>query len=82
MMLLHQQDHQDNEHKDDANVLINNDKEEVESSSTGNEDTPDNNVYDSSITTLYKMVGYNVPTEEVSRFVTRISEDKGRFATE
>ena len=30
----------------------------------------------------YEMVGYNVPAEEVSRFATRISEEKGWFATE
>ena len=31
---------------------------------------------------MYKMVGYNVPVEEVSRLATQISEDKGWFAME
>ena len=82
MLLLYQQDQQNNEHKDDANVLINNDEEEEEeSTSTKNEDTSDNDAYNSSATTLYKMVGYNVPAEEVSRFATQTRNDKGWFAT-
>ena len=42
----------------------------------------DTDAYDSVVTTLYEMVGYNVPAEEVSRFATRISEEKGWFASE
>ena len=82
MLLLHQHDQQNNERKDDTNVLINNDKEEEELTSTVNEDTSDNDDYDSSATMLYEMVGNNVTAEDVSRFTTRISEDKGWFATE
>ncbi len=46
------------------------------------EDIADNDAYDNVVTTLYKMVGYNVPAEEVSQFATQISEEKGWFATE
>ena len=78
VLLLHQQDQQNNERKDDANVTINKDKEEKEeSTSTKNEDTSDNDAYNSSVTTLYDMVGYNVSAEEVPIFATWISEDKG-----
>jgi len=85
VLLLHQQDQQNNERKDDANSSDNNedvDEDEEKSTSSQDEDTTDNDAYDSSVTTLYEMVGYNVPAEEVSRFATRISEEKGWFATE
>lgn len=85
VLLLHQEDQQNNERKDDANNAEPNEEEETErdaSSEAENEDNADNDAYDSSVTTIYEMVGYNVPAEEVSRFASRISEEKGWFATE
>mmetsp|Transcript_22117 Transcript_22117/g.39448 ORF Transcript_22117/g.39448 Transcript_22117/m.39448 type:complete len:798 (+) Transcript_22117:530-2923(+) len=87
VLLLHQQDQQNNERKDEANNAAHHEGEEEEagdesSSDAENEDTTDTDAYDSSVTTLYEMVGYNVPAEEVSRFASRISEEKGWFATE
>ena len=76
VVLLHQQgQHANDSEEGDLEV------KECESSSDeeGNED---NDAYDSVVTTLFEMVGYNVPSEEVSRFATRISEEKGWFASE
>lgn len=94
VLLLHQQDQQNNDRKEEEanNALAAEDDEDAkdgdESSSQKEDDEndsaadEDSEVYDSVVTTLYEMVGYNVPAEEVSRFATRISEEKGWFATE
>ena len=89
VLLLHQQDQQNNDRKDiaeedNANAEGNENGEGSVSEhvNTDNEDTTENDAYDSVVTTLYEMVGYNVPAEEVSRFATRVSDEKGWFATE
>lgn len=87
VLLLHQQDQQNNDRKEEASTEENEQGDEGEGPTSDdanaeNEDTSDNDAYDNVVTTLYEMVGYNVPAEEVSRFSTRISEEKGWFATE
>jgi len=87
VLLLHQQDQQNSKEeeeaaKEEANDEENKDDEGSEDVNTDNEDTTDSDAYDAVVTTLYEMVGYNVPAEEVSRFATRISDEKGWFATE
>jgi WD40 repeat protein len=72
VLLLHQQDQQ-NDRKD----------EDDESSHSGSaEDSPDAEAYEAAVSTLYEMLGYGVPAEELARFATRVSEEKGWFATE
>lgn len=79
VLLLHQQDQQ-NDRKEDAN---NTNLDDDESSHGGGlEDSPDADAYDAAVSTLYEMVGYGVPAEELARFATRVSEEKGWFATE
>ncbi|VEU38269.1 unnamed protein product [Pseudo-nitzschia multistriata] len=36
-------------------------------------------VYDSAVATLYEMVGYGIPGEELSRFAMRVSQEHGWF---
>jgi hypothetical protein len=81
VLLIHQQDQQNNDRKEDASENEEGEESTVDDVTT-DEDITDNDAYDSVVTTLYEMVGYNVPAEEVSRFATRISEEKGWFATE
>jgi len=38
--------------------------------------------YDATVTTIYEMIGYGVPTEELVRFVTRVSNARGFFSNE
>eukprot|EP00970_Alexandrium_tamarense_P006962 scaffold1218_cov175-Alexandrium_tamarense.AAC.7 len=80
VLLLHQQDQQ-NDKKDDTHAAVDS-EEQSRTDSTEGEDTGDNDAYDAAVSTLYEMVGYGVPAEELSRFATRISEEKGWFATE
>ena len=90
VLLLHQHDQQNNEQrKEEAKDTKDDDEEEkteeaaeAAASTEENEDITDSDAYNASVTTLYEMVGYNVPAEEVSRFATRISEEKGWFSTE
>lgn len=76
VVLLHQQGQHNNDSKED-DVEV----KECESSSD-DEGNDDSDAYDNVVTTLFEMVGYNVPAEEVSRFASRISEEKGWFASE
>ena len=78
VLLLHQQDQQ-NDRKDEAN---NANLDDDESSHGGGEDSLDADAYEAAVSTLYEMVGYGVPAEELARFATRVSEEKGWFATE
>ena len=78
VLLLHQQDQQ-NSRKEEADNANSDD----ESSHGGNvEDNPDSDAYEAAVSTLYEMVGYGVLAEELARFATRVSEEKGWFATE
>ena len=81
VLLLHQQDQQ-NDRKEDASSAEQNGEESSSSDAAETEDTSDNDAYDAAVSTLYEMVGYGVPAEELARFATRISEEKGWFATE
>jgi WD40 repeat protein len=38
--------------------------------------------YDTTVSTLYEMLGFGVPSEELARFATCVSEKKGWFATD
>jgi hypothetical protein len=38
--------------------------------------------YDTTVSTLYEMLAFGVPSEELARFATCVSEKKGWFATE
>jgi hypothetical protein len=42
-------------------------------------DDEDESEYEAAVATLFEMQGYNVPGEELSRFATRVSEEKGWF---
>ena len=81
VLLLHQQDQQ-NDRKEDANGSANESEEPSSTDTAENEDMVDNDAYDAAVSTLYEMVGYGVPAEELARFATRLSEEKGWFATE
>lgn len=82
VLLIHQQGQQISDRKDDVAETAESEFSLLDEVPTDNEDITDNDAYDSVKSTLYEMVGYNVPAEEVSRFATRISEEKGWFATE
>ena len=82
VLLIRQQDQQISDRKDDVAETAESEGSALDEVPTDNEDITDNDAYDSVKSTLYEMVGYNVPAEEVSRFATRISEEKGWFATE
>ena len=65
--LLHQQDQQNNDRKEDANDKENDGKEPAaDEATTENGETTDNDAYNNLVTMLYGMVGYNVPAEEES----------------
>jgi WD40 repeat protein len=38
--------------------------------------------YEAAVGTIYEMVGYGIPAEELARFATRVSEEYGWFANE
>ena len=40
------------------------------------------NEYEAAVSTLYEMLAFGVPAEELARFATRVSEARGWFATE
>jgi hypothetical protein len=92
VLLLHQkeqQNDQNNRKDDDAGEEKDSDSEDGEEKlhppgpdAADVEDTADSDSYDAAVSTLYEMVGYGVPAEELSRFATRISEEKGWFSTD
>jgi len=57
------------------------DNASVSSDDTINDDE-DEREYEAAVATLYEMQGYNVPGEELSRFATRVSEEKGWFSSD
>lgn len=51
--------------------------------STGEAKTKADSVeYEAAVGTIYEMVGYGIPAEELARFATRVSEEYGWFANE
>ena len=56
-------------------------KDEEMDSKDDNKDT-DQIDYDTTVSTLYEMLAFGVPSEELARFATCVSEKKGWFATE
>ena len=82
VLLIHQQEQQNSDRKDVASENVEGDELSLDDNPADIEDITDHDAYDSMKSTLYEMVGYNVPAEEVSRFATRISEEKGWFVTE
>ncbi|KAL7552165.1 hypothetical protein ACHAWF_015388 [Thalassiosira exigua] len=89
VLLLHQQGQQNNDRKDESNHASEKEEDDGEGAATPDdiisedeEVTADTYAHDSVVNTIYEMVGYNVAAEEVSRFASRISEEKGWFATE
>ncbi len=79
VLLLHQQDQQNDRKEDASNANLADD----DSSHGGTvEDNPDADAYEAAVSTLYEMVGYGVPAEELASFATRVSEEKGWFSTE
>jgi len=38
--------------------------------------------YEAAVATLYEMLGYGIPAEELARFATRVSEENGWFSSE
>lgn len=90
-MLLHQQDQQkarkemeeaEKEQSIEGEEGKDESKEDGQQPVQSSADAVDSDAYDAVVTTLYEMVGYNVPAEEVSRFATRVAEEKGWFANE
>jgi len=45
-------------------------------------DKSDVNEYEAAVSTLYEMVAFGVPAEELARFATRVSEARGWFSSE
>lgn len=80
VLLLHQKEQQ-NDRKDDASHSDGS-IEQLPTDAAETEDTADSDSYDAAVSTLYEMVGYGVPAEELARFATRISEEKGWFTTD
>ena len=83
VMLLHKEQQNDRK-EDEANT-----PEVVEEQITMNaaetedpSDTEDTAAYDAAVSTLYEMVGYGVLAEELARFATRISEERGWFTSD
>ena len=64
-----------NEKKADIRPM---DSASVSSQETAEEDE-DETEYEAAVATLFEMQGYNVPGEELSRFATLVSEEKGWF---
>lgn len=58
-----------------------NDKNENASEGKGQKDA-DLAAYETTVSTLYEMLGYGIPSEELARFATRVSEKRGWFSTE
>jgi len=50
--------------------------------SVGGKEGDENDEYEAVVSTLYEMIGYGVPAEELARFATRVSEDRGWFNSE
>ena len=49
----------------------------------GSDDEADeSDEYEAAVTTIYEMLGYGVPAEDLAKFATRVSEERGWFATE
>ena len=80
VLLLHQQDQQNDRKEEASNTNLDGDDES--SHGGGVEDSLDADAYEAAVSTLYEMVGYGVPAEELARFATRVSEEKGWFANE
>ena len=80
VLLLHQQDQQNDRKEEASNNNLDGDDES--SHGGGVEDSLDADAYEAAVSTLYEMVGYGVPAEELARFATRVSEEKGWFANE
>jgi WD40 repeat protein len=80
VLLLHKE--QQNDRKEDEATDSEGEEKQAPADETEAENTADNESYDAAVTTLYEMVGYGVPAEELARFATRISEERGWFATD
>eukprot|EP00804_Cyclotella_cryptica_P013031 CCRYP_002346-RC/>CCRYP_002346-RC protein AED:0.04 eAED:0.04 QI:400/1/1/1/1/0.85/7/1256/1761 len=80
VLLLHQKEQQ-NDRKDDVSESAG-DIEQLPTDAADADETADSDSYDAAVSTLYEMVGYGVPAEELARFATRISEEKGWFTTD
>ena len=59
-------------------------RERKEEDSESKDDVKDDDQidYDTTVSTLYEMLAFGVPSEELARFATCVSEKKGWFATE
>jgi WD40 repeat protein len=53
-----------------------------QSSDDENEGDDDNDEYEAAVATLYEMLGYGIPAEELARFASRVSENSGWFRSE
>ena len=83
VLLLHKE--QQNDRKEDEVNASDDEEEQLPTDATGNEDPAEAEntaAYDAAVSTLYEMVGYGVLAEELSRFATRISEERGWFASD
>jgi len=55
------------------------DDRDVDKSGKANSDIA---AYETTVSTLYEMLGYGIPAEELSRFATQVSDKRGWFSTE
>lgn len=83
VMLLHKE--QQNDRKEDESNTLDGVEEQITMNAVETEDpseTENTAAYDAAVSTLYEMVGYGVLAEELARFATRISEERGWFTSD
>jgi len=76
VLALHLQDRQNDRQISGGSIGSGSDR------SQGKEGSTDTAEYDAAVATLYEMLGYGIPAEELARFATRVSEDRGWFTNE
>jgi WD40 repeat protein len=76
VLLLHKEQQNDRKEDEPSNAASDG-EEERHTDAAEAENTA---AYDAAVSTLYEMVGYGVAAEELARFSTRISEERGWFA--
>ena len=55
---------------------------ESEGNDDGTVDDSESDEYEAAVATLYEMLGYGIPAEELARFASRVSEENGWFRSE
>jgi len=85
VMKLHlkdQQQEQKDKFPDRGSIGSSSNGRSTPDSISGEKSEPGNGSYEAAKTTLYEMLGYGVPAEELARFATKVSGTQGWFQTE